>query len=273
MMHCHRRAPWWNLFFSFSQSAPTVSVSRARETISRKKEEKVKLIFISASIGHSFELACLRGFFLQFCTTCSLLRSRRSTLEMCFLGLPGEHICLNIVFLMSCQTWVQIATNREEGSGKPQSAAGETGVTSCITFESIQRCISASWKELKKHWIHYGWSHKTLDSTHPRCRRSCWWSRSTRPTSRGSCWTPTPGSARFSTTLKMKTLSTGALLSLLPELKHRNIPLNTHVKFWYFHFGQCPFPMDTDRFYVVGSEECDQMHRHMRYLVGWSNIC
>ena len=136
-------------FFSFSQSAPTVSVSRARETISRKKEEKVKLIFISASIGHSFELACLRGLFLQFCTTCSLLRSRRSTLEMCFLGLPGEHICLNIVFLMSCQTWVQIATNREEGSGKSQSAAGETGVTSCITFQSIQRCISASWKELK----------------------------------------------------------------------------------------------------------------------------
>ena len=104
-------------FFSFSQSAPTVSVSRARETISRKKEEKVKLIFISASIGHSFELACLRGFFLQFCTTCSLLRSRRSTLEMCFLGLPGEHICLKIFFVMSVPTW-NLGSDRDQQRGR-----------------------------------------------------------------------------------------------------------------------------------------------------------
>ena len=156
MMHCHRPTPWWNLFFSFSQSAPTVSVSRARETISRKKEEKVKLIFISASIGHSFELACLRGLFLQFCTTCSLLRSRRSTLEMCFLGLPGEHICLKIFFVMSVPTW-NLGSDRDQQRGRIRKATVGSWRDRCRLLHNI-------WINSKMHLCILKRTKKTLDS-------------------------------------------------------------------------------------------------------------
>ena len=149
-------------FFSFSQSAPTVSVSRARETISRKKEEKVQkvqLVFRSASTSQYVFEVCFINFVQLFTSLCSLLRSRPSTLEMCFLGPPGEHILHSwlplALSLKDCilpvPSWnlginhgfmFQIATNNREegGSGKPQQqAAGETGRQNIWSLNSPQR--------------------------------------------------------------------------------------------------------------------------------------
>ena len=159
---------------------------------------------------HNFELAYLRGLQLQACfhnvqekkhhMSSSLLRCRPSTLEMSFLDLPGEDSFLKIVlvpticeFLMIflneqsflkikiCEFLmfliIQIATNREERSRKPQSAIGETGVAS-IKFAKILKSVKSFPKNsdlinlYKMHPKEIGTSktaqnsiHKTLDFT------------------------------------------------------------------------------------------------------------